>query len=487
MRHLFNIWINKQDDDLANSGNQTENLLVFNLFDKNNKSNVKTDAEQLWRRFGSQSLSDISEDLLVIAISVFCADKRIPRKKSTDNWTRRIKLHLPVLEVEKWTVVKNELEKTLGFLSGDNWTFEFRQSTSKFRSNKKNTKYKLIDKQKYDSVSLFSGGLDSFCGALTLSEKQKNTCFVGFREYNLLTSRQHELFNEIDKAYPAINKELILFNANPLAPIQWNGERGRLGAESSSRSRSFLFLAGAVAIASIIGEGTPVYIPENGFIGINVPLTDSRIGSCSTRTTHPIFLKTLNQILQLVGLNHTISIFYWDKSKGEIVAEHKGNLVFQDNAHRTLSCSHPCLSRYDRKYDKSIEIPCNCGYCYPCLIRRASFLAIGKDNTVYNSVYKLNSEFITQYSKLQGRASDLKAVLFSLRRYSKHKDDKEYIRTLLVRQGPLSMVEITAYERLYHKSMNELLEMVKFEDAQSGGGLMEYLGLKDLIEDAQLS
>lgn len=487
MRLLFNIWINKQDDEFENNGNLAENVLLFNLFDKNNKSNVKTDAEQLWRRFGNQTLSDITEDLLVIAISIFCADKRIPRRRSSDNWTRNIKLYLPVLEMEKWILVKNDLEKTLGFLSGDNWIFEFRKSTSKFRANKKNTKYKLIDREKYDSVSLFSGGLDSFCGALTLSDKQKNTCFVGFREYNLLTNRQHELFNEIDKAYPALSKELILFNANPLAPLQRGGEKTKLGSESTSRSRSFLFLAGAVAIASILGDETPVYIPENGFIGINVPLTDSRNGSCSTRTTHPIFLKSLNHILQSVGLKHKISNFYWDKSKGEIVAEHKANPVFKRSAHRTLSCSHPCLSRYDRKYDKSIEIPCNCGYCYPCLIRRASFLTTGKDSTIYNSVYRINKEFLTKYNNLQGRASDLKAVLFSLRRYYKHKDDGEYIRTLLIRQGPLSTDEIEAYERLYHKSMSELLEMIRFEDSRNSGGLMEYLGIKELLEDAQLS
>jgi len=478
---LFNVWINKQVEDSIGDRRFEQNLVVFDLFDKNNKSNVKTDVEQLWRRFGFQSLSNISEDLLIIAISVFCADKRIPRKDTFDNWTRNITLHLPVLEVEKWINVKAKLEETLGFLSGDKWTIKFRKSENKFRANKKNTKYKLIDKARFNSVSLFSGGLDSFCGALTLLDRRENTCFVGFREYNLLTSRQNELFDEIDKAYPSVSKELILFNVNPLSPLKVDGEKARLGVESSSRSRSFLFLAGAVAIASILGNGTPVYIPENGFIGINVPLTDSRNGSCSTRTTHPIFLKSLNQILQEVGLNHTIQNFYWDKSKGQIVAEHKDKTVFKKNAPRTLSCSHPCLSRYDK-----IKPPCNCGYCYPCLIRRASFLAVGTDKTVYNSKYKLNAEFILKYNNQQGKASDLKALLFSIRRYLKHKDDVDYIRALLVRQGALSYDELIAYERLYHQSMKELIEMIKQEDAKNGGGLLDYLGIGDK-EHAQLS
>ncbi|TVX91653.1 Qat anti-phage system QueC-like protein QatC [Paenibacillus agilis] len=472
---MFNIWINKQSDDLIGNVNQVESLLIFNLFDKNNKSNVKTDMEQLWRRFGYQSLSNISEDLLILAVSVFSADKRIPRKKSTDNWTRSITIHLPVLEIEKWINVKDDLEKMLGFLSGDEWRFEFRKSESKFRAKKKNEKFKLINSKEFNSVSLFSGGLDSFCGALTLSDKLMHTCYVGFREYNLLTSRQNELFNEIDEAYPTVKKELILFNANPSAPQQKNREKATLGAESSSRSRSFLFLAGAIAVASVIGEGTPVYIPENGFIGVNVPLTTSRNSSCSTRTTHPIFLKSLNRILELVGLNHTISNFYWDKSKGEIVAEHKEKLIFQDNAHKTLSCSHPCLSRYDK-----VKPPCNCGYCYPCLIRRASFFYIRNDNTTYNENYQLNAEFIYKYSNLQGKASDLRAVLYSLRRYFMHKDDKDYIRTLLISHGTLSVAEIIAYERLYHKSMNELWEMIKSEDLRNGGGLLDYSSMKEM-------
>jgi 7-cyano-7-deazaguanine synthase in queuosine biosynthesis len=476
VRCLFNVWVNKQVEDDIKEKQIENNLIIFNLFDKNNKSNVKTDAEQLWRRFGLQSLSNISEDLLIIAISVFCADKRIPRKNSFDNWTRNIKLHLPVLELEKWNAVRAKLEKTLGFLSGDKWVLEFRKSKHKFRANKKNTKYKLINKKKFDSVSLFSGGLDSFCGAITILERGENTCFVGFREYNLLTSRQKELFNALDSTYPSLKKELVLFNVNPLAPLKKDREKAQLGTESSSRSRSFLFLAGAIAIASIIGDGTPVYISENGFIGINVPLTDSRNGSCSTRTTHPIFLKSLNQILQEVGLNHQIQNFYWNRSKGQIVAEHKDKQVFQQNAHKTLSCSHPCLSRYDK-----IKPPCNCGYCYPCLIRRASLYAIGKDKTPYNQKYKLNGEFIQEYNNLQGKASDLKALLFSIRRYLKHRDDTDYIRALLLRQGALSHDELIAYERLYHQSMKELIEMIKQEDAKNNGGLLDYIGIGEKI------
>lgn len=61
------------------------------------------------------------------------------------------------------------------------------------------------------------------------------------------------------------------------------------GSENTSRGRSLLFLCAALSVAGILGENVPVYIPENGFIGLNIPLTGGRKGTCSTRTTHPYF------------------------------------------------------------------------------------------------------------------------------------------------------------------------------------------------------
>lgn len=472
---MSNIWINKNNDDFSPSKSAEKQFLLFNLFDKKNKSNVKTDMEQLWRSFGKKSLSTVNEDFLIIASSIFCADKRIPRKNYPDNWTRTIKLSIPVLELEKWNSVKEDLEYTIGFLSGDKWIFKFRPTNLRFRADKTNTK-NLISTEKYDSVSLFSGGLDSFCGALTLSENNNNTLYLGFREYSLLTNRQRELFVSISNYYSKLENELLLFNVNPLVPIQRGGESKKLAVESTSRSRSLLFIAGAISVASIIGEKTPVYIPENGFIGVNVPLTDSRTGSCSTRTTHPIFINSLNNILEKVGIENKVSNFYWNKSKGEILEEHQNNTVFKQYAPRTLSCSHPCLSRYDKKKSDKVVTPCNCGYCYPCLIRRASFAKIGRDNTRYNPLYILSKDFILNHNNIQGRASDLKAVLFSLRRYIEHKEESEYIRSLLIRQGPLDSEELNGYERVYRQSMEELLEMV----TSNGNGLIEYTGIEEV-------
>ncbi|MGH4140481.1 Qat anti-phage system QueC-like protein QatC [Clostridium sp.] len=465
------IWINKQNEEMPSK--QYEEALIFNILDKSNKSNVKTDVEELWKMFGLENLSNINEDLLLIGISLFCTDKRVFRSKFEDSWTRVLEMNIPVIELEKWNSVQKELESMLEFLSGDIWSIEFRKSNERLRTNNRNSKMEEIKVNKFDAVSLFSGGLDSFCGALKLMEEGVRTCFVGFREYNLVSEGQMDLFNAIDTYYSKINKKPILFSVTPMAPLDIDGKPIYTKIESTSRSRSFLFLTGAISVASMLGEKTPVFIPENGFIGINVPLTDSRNGSCSTRTTHVYFINSFNEILDKLGIGNKISNFYSFKTKGEIVKEHKDNPVFKQYARKTISCSHPCLCRYD-----GIKPPKNCGYCYPCLIRKASLNTIGHNNDEYNPKYKLSNTFISEFNAINGKASDLKALLLSVKRYLNHKDDKNYIKNLLLKHGKLSFEELNKYEEVYLKSMDEILQMFIEEDKKNNGGLLNYLGYK---------
>jgi 7-cyano-7-deazaguanine synthase in queuosine biosynthesis len=463
---MSRIWFVKNEQYV-----ETGSSMVYNLTSKNNKSNIKTDVENLWRMFSQLSLSKVVEDLLLVGIAVFTTDKKIPRKTAKDGWSRELDLHIPVLEIEKWNSVKNELEETLSFLSGDTWNISFYHTVERLRGDKVNKKYNIKDPSSFDCVSLFSGGVDSFCGALTLMENRRNPLFVGFKEYPLLLRRQTSLIESIQEQYSDQKMDFIQFNVSPRKPS--NVGTNKFG-ESTSRSRSFLFITGAIAVASIIGKDTPVYIPENGFIGINVPLTQSRSGSCSTRTTHPYFIGLVNKLLIKLGIDHKVENFYSTKSKGEIISEHQNNEVLKEMFKETLSCSHPCQSRYD-----GIRPPLNCGYCYPCLIRRASFVVNGFTDHHYNSNYSLDSEFIEGNIKFDGKASDLKAVLYTIRRFVDNEQNSIYIRKLLRQQGPLSSAELDSYERVYRTSIKELISMVEYEDAKHNGDLKKYMGLKE--------
>ena len=71
--------------------------------------------------------------------------------------------------------------------------------------------------------------------------------------------------------------------------------------ELSMRSRSLLYLALGLAAAASFGAATPLIIPENGWISLNPPLTTNRLGSLSTRTTHPYFLEQLTGLWRAAG------------------------------------------------------------------------------------------------------------------------------------------------------------------------------------------
>lgn len=445
------------------------NELIFNFSLDNSESNIKTDIENLWKIFGSHKLTNVVEDFLLIGIAVFSVDKVVSRNNAKDNWGRSICIKIPVLEFEKWIDNKSILEESLAFLTGDTWKIEFYHTEEKFNMHNQ-LEFELTNSIKFDSVSLFSGGIDSFCGALKLLKENYNPIFVGFKEYPLLIERQISLFESIKSNYSQQKIDLLQFYVSPTIP-EFPIDSVEYG-ESSSRSRSFLFIAGAITVASLIGKSVPVYIPENGFIGVNVPLTQSRIGSCSTRTTHPYFLSLINHLLNEVGIKHEIINFYSTKTKGEIIAENKNNIVFKNRYMDTLSCSHPVQSRYNK-----VSPPINCGYCYPCLIRKSSLIVNGFTDNHYNPEYKLNKGFLETNISEDGIASDLRALLYSIRRYIDNKNNSIRIRGLLRRQGRLSIDELNSYERVYRNTLEDLISMIEYEDNENSSNLKGFIGI----------
>jgi hypothetical protein len=215
----------------------------------------------------------------------------------------------------------------------------------------------LIDLNGVDCVSLFSGGLDSALGVLS---------FVAQGAHPLLISHAYRGDNGRQrlvraKAFP----ELSRFAAH-LRPF-WPGSGGH---DTTMRSRSFDFLAlaavGATAAAAKdSGARMRLYVPENGFIAINAPLTRRRVGSLSTRTTHPHYLHLMQELFNGLGIAADIENPYGFNTKGEMVRTWKDSVAFTAMAGDTVSCG-----KWKRRHVQ-------CGRCVPCLIRRASFHAAG--------------------------------------------------------------------------------------------------------------
>ena len=141
----------------------------------------------------------------------------------------------------------------------------------------------------------------------------------------------------------------------------------------SLRSRSLLYLALGLTAAGSFGAATPLIIPENGWISLNPPLTLNRLGSLSTRTTHPYFLEQLTGLWREAGLSTPLVNPYQELTKGEMVRGCRNREGLRRLFPLSVSCARPVVSRWQRGPAGA------CGYCYPCLMRRAALHSAGWD------------------------------------------------------------------------------------------------------------
>lgn len=301
-----------------------------------------------------------NRDFLRLAVAVFLVDRTRARPKG---WARTLDVHIPMERPKPWTAVAGDLERMLGFLTGDHWTLRFYYASRPISPPSTNP---CPTRSQY---MLLSGGADSMTGALLLANPT-STCLISHSAVG-----QHDVIEALRE----------LWGERPTHFVRYVKRRQRtiagvaFGDERSSRSRSLLFFA----LGLLAGSGTeaPLLVPENGFASLNPPMAPERTGSLSTRTTHPWYLYELRRLLDLVGAHADLANPFESQTKGEMftaVAHRYG----QDEASTLLSASLSC-SRGDLKYSAPTGTR-HCGVCYGCLVRRAAFAASRlKDRTVY--------------------------------------------------------------------------------------------------------
>lgn len=317
---------------------------------------------------------ELAMDLLVLSITAFAADLRINRSvDSQDGWTREIDLYVPVSDVGLWEQQRPLLVGALGFLTGDRWRFFFRPRPSRMETIAPEAKKNAQLPYQTNMVCLFSGGLDSFIGAIDLIESGPRPLLLGHHKSADVANVQSRCLSQLTKWYKERAPEFI--DAYVRVPKRLFG-----GADDKTeRGRSFLFLSLGAAFASALGEASHLVIPENGFISLNIPLTPLRLGALSTRTTHPHFISQFQTLLETLGLGVRLSNPYQFKTKGEMVQECKNPDVLREGIRKSMSCAHPTARRY------SGQPPRHCGTCVPCIIRQAALrTAYNADPTRYN-------------------------------------------------------------------------------------------------------
>lgn len=387
--------------------------------------------------------TEIGLDLLVLAAHVQAADTRISRSsESQDGWTREIRIVAPVSDPARWNAAIPILRRLLNFLTGDRWEFGFRLRPAGFEKAVLDRPLKLVSPP-FDSLSLFSGGLDSLIGAIDALQTGKTPLLVSHAGDGATSDAQHNLLKGLKRNYPnqSFGRLRIWMDFR-----NW-GVDG-VEPEKTTRARSFLFFAAGVFAGTGLDGPFILRVPENGLIALNVPLDPLRLGAFSTRTTHPFYIARWNELLTALGVAGRIQNDYWDKTKGEMARGCANPALLRNLAPISLSCASPTKGRWLGRPTG------HCGFCLPCLIRRAALR--GVDDTSY-ALEDLNARTL---DTREAEGQQIRSFQFAIDRITQ----KPGLASLLIHKpGPLSdesPARQAALAEVYSRGLAELAELL---------------------------
>lgn len=333
-------------------------------------------------------------DLVRIAGSAYLVDRLSGRPSA---FTRRLDLTVEVADPRPWDgEAISQLAQLLFWLTGDTWDLQLIQDPTTPEAPVAETSDRV------EAVALLSGGLDSYLGALhLLSTLSEPPLFVG--HYDTATA--------VRRAQNTVHRWLQENYTPPPSYTQVEFTQVEDKKESSSRSRSLLFVALGAAIATS-RQASTLFVPENGFTSLNLPLHPNRAGALSTRSTHPETFYRVNTLLQALGLPLAVTNPFASHTKGEemrLVADGHPPSDWDHVAGLTVSCS-----KLDGARIKGGNSTRNCGLCYACVTRRGAFTAAGvQDTTLYLSD-ELSGD--ARLELLERRYSDRAAISYATTR-----------------------------------------------------------------------
>lgn len=443
------------EDDEGAQLNRDQFLSYFQ-FAINNLSNQdnKIRYNQYYKELRHLKLkpSEIAMDLLIIASTAFAADTRVRRYATAqDSWTRQFKLLLPVSNVSLWDNHKPLLISILQFLTGDFWDFEFRErveSAAEISPIPVRTGTGLS--YETDTVCLFSGGLDSFIGAFDLLRAGIRPLLVGHSKSKDVAQFRNIAYESIKQKFPFLTPSLVR------AGVKVDKIEHLTDREDTERGRSFLFLVLGIVTASSLeirnGSRKKVIIPENGLISINLPLTPLRLGSYSTRTTHPYFLKMMQELVDNLNFQIDLRNPYEHKTKGEMLRD-CGDTQFVASVN-TMSCSRPATrnAHIEGLGER------HCGRCVPCIIRRSALKKAGitDDNSTLPADRKYRLDILSETLRASHNSGE-NVMAF---KYFINKLDKQpsYLTAAIRITGPLN--DVNSSLDMYKRGLEEVKDLL---------------------------
>lgn len=409
--------------------------------------------------------------LVELALGTYAADRLVRRgptgaKDDGEEMlkSRQIQLLYPVVDVEKWQSLESELNHAVSFISRDNFQYRFIDAIDDSQSTDGGDGRHRAQLPEADSVALFSGGLDSLGGQFHLTDEGHHPHFVsvdhGRNVGHLVRNFDH------------------LFDSN-LTSIGVDEEFSAY--EDTQFTRSFMYFAFAAAVAVSL-DVNDIYVPENGVLS---RFSSLESGWTTTRTVHPLFVKSLNRIFEELFPDRKVEITnpFIDYTKREVVncTPNKEDIFF------TRTCPHP---RELSQGKDAAGHPYNCGECIPCLIRiiglvnsehniQPDGLLLDKNHFVDFDFSTVSAEIISQSN--QGRQSSLSVFLLGL---NAHLSFAYRIQTSTQKELVSSNTELLDPEihGLYERFSRELFRTVEFFAAENPtleDYVTEFLSLED--------
>jgi 7-cyano-7-deazaguanine synthase in queuosine biosynthesis len=295
--------------------------------------------------------------------------------------------------------------------------------------------------------------LDSLTGAIDLLEEGHRLVLVSHYDYGQLASTQQVLADALTKHYGPDRVYHVAMR------VQLEGP------ELTLRSRSLLYLALGLTAVTAFPGGLPLFIPENGWISLNPPLTLNRLGTYSTRTTHPHFLGELVALWQQVGLIQELENPYQNLTKGEMLAQCRNLSLLEKLAPLSISCARPVVGRWQG------EPVGACGYCYPCLVRRAAIHSLGWDR---GQDYRVNVLAGLEVVRHRVKGRNLRALCLALKTWEENPQEMFSRLWLGHSEQPKELLRrVAAAQRLLEAGFREMAQWIK---DQGGAGIREFLG-----------
>jgi len=251
----------------------------------------------------------------------------------------------------------------------------------------KGTLERLDESSHYSKLVLFSGGLDSLCGAIK-SAKQDPTILVHCKTNQVIF---HKILG-LSQVTSLKRSPLFCFDAITKSL-----------AGGTSNTRGLLFLSSAYTIAASLGIKTILFC-ENGS-----QMLDVMLGSLiypnkpATKNTNPIYLNYIEELFSLFDKKDVrIERPFQELTKAEILYPLKSQIKFE----QTFSC-------FTTRGRAAM-----CGICYNCFLRRMFLSAINVEEDV-NTYDQHPFALVEKEEQTRSYEERLRVIVHLLRNYAK--------------------------------------------------------------------